>query len=941
MALKFKVGLSIMNKLKITVLALLLFQTQTTMFSMNWLKKDSLHTLCKKDKLDTIKKRLKKKKTNLNERDKQGNTPLHIATLNKRTEIVEELVTQELKDIDCTIRNKNGNTAFDIACIKGYRTIARHIYNKMTTKASPTTIFVSACKRKKLRTVQYLVEVFKYKLKSKYKSGLCPINIACQQDLRIALYVAEKLDEHMLDIMLDACTNNKRVTLGFYMQRFKSSDQNIQKALRKARTSPELLFAACKSGHINIVKYLLGKSADVEICNKKGNNSLDIAIILGKTNVIKEILKTERGQALLNKTNDNGLTPLGVACGAGKLKIAKLLIETYKVNKNIASEDKTTPYDLAEQKGHRNITNYFIDLEHASLFNACKTGDLQEVKRITDSFELDLNEKRGGYTPMHVALNSFQGHYLAKHFDIVRYLLSLEDAELDLTVTNKKGDTLADAACTMLYASKKVPLDRKVLKITKDICDALNKKLKEIFFDACERGRLATIKYLVEQRDFNIKQLYRSKGYAIDFAQKCDQKEIVLYLKKKSKEIKVSPLAKALKCGRIERITYFVENDMYQLKIKHLIKAWKHKSYHERFGVEKKKENPNKYQYEAVVLYIAQHLAKKDPNLLYKLCKNRKNRNPETLYGLINYLLKKKILTLKKKYDKKNPMDITCLKENLALVRLLLAQRTPYPLHRAVKSKKPKTLKVLVDDIGCDPHMLNQKDETPLDIIFNDNKDKKSLKKKAREMATLLTLKGATHDMLIPHNKIGSTQCPKCGHFFGHLDKLGISHCKHAFCLKCLELLLKKKKPKKKATTNPRRRAPKKKIPKCSKCAKPLGNTYEVLFYDKRATTNLTKEITEKPKKKKREEKAAPKKNTTKKAAPKKKATEKKTKTIKKAQKTVPKKNKKKKPTSKIIPVKTRKSQKKKPANKSKNIELIENAKYKQKVYTSKRGLIN
>jgi ankyrin len=100
----------------------------------------------------------------------------------------------------------------------------------------------------------------------------------------------------------------------------RNADVNI-KSVRK--TTP--LYRAIREGHLEIAKLILQKNADVNIAeSEEGMAPLHEASVLGNLEIVKLILKKN---ANVNIKNINGLTPLYLAVLYNHLEIVKELLE--------------------------------------------------------------------------------------------------------------------------------------------------------------------------------------------------------------------------------------------------------------------------------------------------------------------------------------------------------------------------------------------------------------------------------------------------------------------------------------------------------------------------------------------------------------------------------------------------------------------------------------
>jgi ankyrin repeat protein len=82
--------------------------------------------------------------------------------------------------------------------------------------------------------------------------------------------------------------------------------------------------SAADNGHLEVVKLLLEKVADITVANHNGWTPLNSAADSGHLEVVK--LLVEKG-ADITVANHNGWTPLNSAADSGHLEVVKLLVE--------------------------------------------------------------------------------------------------------------------------------------------------------------------------------------------------------------------------------------------------------------------------------------------------------------------------------------------------------------------------------------------------------------------------------------------------------------------------------------------------------------------------------------------------------------------------------------------------------------------------------------
>ena len=103
---------------------------------------------------------------------------------------------------------------------------------------------------------------------------------------------------------------------------------------------------------MEVVKLLLTEgNAEVDKTNNNGYTPLWIAAQLGKTEVVKLLL---RGGADKNKARNDGDTPLIIAAYFGKIDAVRLLLEA-KADVSIRGDGSKTALEWAKKRGHQAI----------------------------------------------------------------------------------------------------------------------------------------------------------------------------------------------------------------------------------------------------------------------------------------------------------------------------------------------------------------------------------------------------------------------------------------------------------------------------------------------------------------------------------------------------------------------------------------------------------
>ena len=211
-----------------------------------------------------------------------------------------------------------------------------------------------------------------------------------------------------------------------------------------------LLHIACSIGHLNLARILIKVyGADPNTPDGDDNTALSVAVEKRELAVVKMLLKEFNCSP--NTKGSFGMTPLHVACSRGDLKIALALIK-HKAYLETWDNDGRTPLTLAVQNGQVELMAVLIEAFKcdpnrrdgycpSQLHLASRNNCLHAVAVLLE-FGANLNLKDSqSKTALSVAIDS--GHY-----DIAAALLGHEGCEYDPKVCYTNGQTLLHMACT-------------------------------------------------------------------------------------------------------------------------------------------------------------------------------------------------------------------------------------------------------------------------------------------------------------------------------------------------------------------------------------------------------------------------------------------------------------------------------------------------------------
>jgi hypothetical protein len=150
------------------------------------------------------------------------------------------------------------------------------------------------------------------------------------------------------------------------------------------------------------------------------------AVFYAKIGAVRYLVK-ELG-ADVNRTDDEGITPLSIAAEEGNQQMVQCLVIELGAHVNLGDEEGRTPLYVAAQNGHLAVVRYLVknlgaDVNRGTkngstpLHVAARMGHLDVVRCLDDELGADVNvATEDGTTPLMFAAEGL-------HHDIVRYLL--------------------------------------------------------------------------------------------------------------------------------------------------------------------------------------------------------------------------------------------------------------------------------------------------------------------------------------------------------------------------------------------------------------------------------------------------------------------------------------------------------------------------------------
>ena len=656
----------------------------------------------------------------VNSSDAEGNTPLHIACMNKQLEIVKFLT--EDRKCNQRIKNQARRLPLHIACesdspLEMVKLVSTDCDTNAQTNFGNTALHI-ACKRNEtsFKTLEFLTKQCHCDQTIQNVNGELPLHIVCgKNSLEVVKLVSNcdsntqtKLGNTALHI---ACKRNETSfkTLEFLTKQC-HCDQTIQ------NVNGELpLHIVCSKNSLEVVK--LVSNCDSNTQTKLGNTPLHIAC---KHNEI-EVIQFLTDQCLCDQTipNNDGELPLHIACGQQPLEVVKLVM---KCDSNAQTNVGSSPLHIA-----------------------CERNKINIIQILTQQYRCDQTIRdKNGELPLHIACRQ-------KSIEVVK----LVSSNCDVNVRTTEEDTALHIVCR-----KPEQIDIADFLVNSRGADPslMDGSSRSPIHTACMSGNLALVKILVASTTVNLRDSYGNTPLHIACGHGDKHLKIANFLTTEAPiptDLSIQnncgnlPLHTACQTRSIALVKLVskcnpdVKNDSGDTPIhiacgigdtdivRYLLKT---------LSCDPKIQNQNgelplHVACSVKSLRIVKYLRNCDPNMqtasgdtpLHTACRPHKYYNNET-ESVVQFL----ITEMKCDYAIQNkkgelPLHLAC-KQSLELVQLVShcnvnTQREDgnTPLHIACMRGKKDIIKYLTETKQCDKNIRNNKGELPLHIACAGN----------------------------------------------------------------------------------------------------------------------------------------------------------------------------------------------------------------------------
>ncbi len=330
-----------------------------------------------------------------------GRSVLDLALYNKNVNIVKELIKKGVE-----INKKNEIEIYDLALDDfncGLIDLIKDRYKLEEGSLDRNKYFLLLCYTSNAEEVKNFIEKYKIDPKApKDKVNRNALIIASMED-KIDIFKM-LVETYNLDIQSEDNLGKIPLTSSCIFNSNNILEYIIKLQSNYANYIDEALKLACEGGHIEIVKTLLEKGANVNDNDNDNSDEYDalmLASLHGHVEIVK--LLTEKG-ADVNKRGYEGDTALTRAVLMNRIEIIKILIKA-GANINETTNSGWTPLTLASSNGNKELVELL--LEEGANAN----------QRIKENTDYEYNTEEDGWTALMIASRN-------GHMEVVKKLIS-------------------------------------------------------------------------------------------------------------------------------------------------------------------------------------------------------------------------------------------------------------------------------------------------------------------------------------------------------------------------------------------------------------------------------------------------------------------------------------------------------------------------------------
>lgn len=494
-----------------------------------------------------------------------GPSPLYLACEEGNIKQVELLLKN---GADVNQQDSLGRTSLFIACQKNNFEIAELLLsrgaNPNVTLSSGASLLSMMCYNDNKEMVELLLKnhADPNQILPQSKAPVVPLHIACFTENReiAKLLLQHKVDPYVMKLSIfAACKKGDKELLRLLLEKDEYKNVNLQ-------ITDDLtpLLAACRFKHPEIVELLLKKGADVYVETSAGYCPIHIACKAGCLKSAELLLEHDIKQIDLQATNEL-FTPLMVASKKNKPEIVKFLLEK-GANKKLFDLYGFSAIHLACMHNSLEATSQLLENDETKYINFLdESGNTpliwataynnKEVLKFLIDKKADINIKdTTGYNAFHIACEE-------GHLEIVKQLLDPFKDQINLKTPTDETPLLI--ACINNHEE----IVEFLIECGADI-EACDDEGFNTFHFACQNGWVSAVEQILNKKKKypNIERKTHGGNTPLLLACQQSEKEIVEILLSHGADINAhnnkgdSPLMVACRVENQEMIKFLIQN---------------------------------------------------------------------------------------------------------------------------------------------------------------------------------------------------------------------------------------------------------------------------------------------------------------------------------------------------------------------------------------------
>ncbi|XP_041461535.1 ankyrin-1-like [Lytechinus variegatus] len=344
----------------------------------------------------------------VNEENDSGEIPLHGAAFSSKMEVIEYLIQ---RGSDVNKAEANGRTPFNAAVQYGHLDAVKYLIEKGAKQNTFDGInpLYAAAQFGHLDIVKFFISKGA-DVNRENDKGMIPLHGAASRGhIKVIMYLLKRGSDVHKGLAKDWAPIHSAIAYG--QLEAVENLLNYEAKHDRCRTK-RLLHTGAKFGHLDLVKFLISKGADINEIDEDGMIPLHHAAYGGHLKVMECLI--QQGSDV-NKADKEGCAPLYAAIQCGHLQAVKYLLKN-KANQN--KYDGMTPVHAAAKVGHLDLVDFFIseggnvneaDIEGMiPLHYSAAIGHIEMTRYLIQHLS-DINKRNFRQkTPLHAALQNGQ-----------------------------------------------------------------------------------------------------------------------------------------------------------------------------------------------------------------------------------------------------------------------------------------------------------------------------------------------------------------------------------------------------------------------------------------------------------------------------------------------------------------------------------------------------